>query len=187
MRTTPLILLATTAATTTTALQPRQTDPTTTASPEVYTPPDIIINAVPGSLQLGATCSDDAQCAHDAQCWGTTAMTIRSCGSFNAACASDAQCATNTCEDMLCKGFLEPEDYLSNQTPDDAGEVQPVPLPSPVDVEYPAGNATVTAEPSGTGNVRPTAEPMPYDGAAGRSGVAVGLTGMVAAAVALLW
>lgn len=65
------------------------------------------ITAPAGSLDLGETCSDDRQCKNGANCWGSTAFTIRSCGNFNAACTEDSQCAFNTCSSSgLCNGFL---------------------------------------------------------------------------------
>ncbi|EME41007.1 hypothetical protein DOTSEDRAFT_74524 [Dothistroma septosporum NZE10] len=85
------------------------------------------ITAVEGSLPLGATCSDTKQCANGADCYGTTAETIRRCGNFNASCKDDSQCAYNTCstDSGLCSGFLPSQSYKANtasQTLSAAGE-----------------------------------------------------------------
>ncbi|KAF2213525.1 hypothetical protein CERZMDRAFT_7307, partial [Cercospora zeae-maydis SCOH1-5] len=65
------------------------------------------VNAPPNSLPLGTTCGADEQCQGGAQCWGSTAFTIRKCGNFNAACTSDSQCAYNTCNNGLCNGLKQ--------------------------------------------------------------------------------
>ncbi|KAK6359964.1 hypothetical protein TWF696_001087 [Orbilia brochopaga] len=79
-------------------------------------PPQPSISAAPGSLPVGAQCSDDAQCANGAQCYGVTSFTIRTCGSFQSVCTSDAQCATNTCNNGFCNGVLGGGDSSSVTT-----------------------------------------------------------------------
>ncbi|EPS37825.1 hypothetical protein H072_8435 [Dactylellina haptotyla CBS 200.50] len=74
------------------------------------------ISAAPGSLPLGAQCSDDNQCANGAQCYGVTSFTIRTCGSFQSACTSDNQCATNTCNQGFCNGLLPSSSMDSTET-----------------------------------------------------------------------
>lgn len=70
-----------------------------------------------GSLDLGSTCEETAQCANGAQCFGSTASTVKTCGPFNAACTNDAQCTTNTCETGTCSGFLEQSLWIATATP----------------------------------------------------------------------
>lgn len=100
------------------------------------------ITAPEGSLDLGATCSDDNQCKAGVQCWASNAGLIRRCGSFNAACTSNAQCAYNTCNGGLCNGFISP-----------------------------SANASMSAAPTGTavlpsGTSGPTSSIVPYAGSA---------------------
>ncbi|KAJ6260739.1 hypothetical protein Dda_4968 [Drechslerella dactyloides] len=75
------------------------------------------ISAAPGSLPVGSQCSDSAQCANGAQCYGVTAFTIRTCGSFQSVCTSDSQCATNTCNQGFCNGMLGAGSSVSSATP----------------------------------------------------------------------
>ncbi|GAM90829.1 hypothetical protein ANO11243_088740 [Dothideomycetidae sp. 11243] len=86
-------------ATATASLTASQTT-STTASTASSTAPT-------GTLPLGAKCSASTQCANGAQCYGQTAGTITTCGSFNAACTTDSQCATNTCNNGICSGLLK--------------------------------------------------------------------------------
>lgn len=100
------------------------------------------ITAPEGSLDLGATCSDDKKCKAGVQCWASNAGLIRRCGNFNAACTSNAQCAYNTCNSGLCNGFISP-----------------------------SANASMTAGPNGTGVLSggtsgPTSSILPYAGSA---------------------
>ncbi|KAF2166194.1 hypothetical protein M409DRAFT_23383 [Zasmidium cellare ATCC 36951] len=112
------------------------------------------VNAPEGSLDLGATCSDDKQCRPGVQCWASNAGLIRRCGNFNAACKSNAQCAYNTCNNGLCNGFISP-----------------------------SANASMTAEPTGTGFLpngtsAPTSSIVPYEGAAPMSSIMSGFAAM---------
>ncbi|KAK6542573.1 hypothetical protein TWF694_006521 [Orbilia ellipsospora] len=90
--------------------------PSTTAT-GIYTAPSTSVSAVPSSLPLGAQCSSDEQCAGGAQCYGVTAMTIRTCGSFQSACTSNAQCATNLCNQGFCNGPLPSGSMTTSYTP----------------------------------------------------------------------
>lgn len=98
-----------------------------------------------GYIGLGAQCNETSQCALEADCFGNTGFTIKTCGSFNAACSSDAQCATNTCVDGLCKGPLASSAWRVTST-------------STAVTSATAGlNGTVTTQAVGTGFVTSTA------------------------------
>jgi len=75
--------------------------------------PSSSIAVAPGSLQLGATCASDAQCANGAKCYAVNSMLYKSCGNFQAVCSSDSQCAYNTCQGGFCSGFLPSSAYLA--------------------------------------------------------------------------
>ncbi|KAK4497135.1 hypothetical protein PRZ48_011585 [Zasmidium cellare] len=119
------------------------------------------VNAPEGSLDLGATCSDDKQCRPGVQCWASNAGLIRRCGNFNAACTSNAQCAYNTCNNGLCNGFISP-----------------------------TANASVTAGPTGTGffpagnTSAPTSSIVPYEGSAPMSSIMSGFVAVFFGVVA---
>jgi len=85
-------------------------------SAQITTPNLPEVTAPAKSLGLGAVCSSTEQCAGNAQCYGTTAFTIKTCGSFNAECASDNDCATNTCQSGTCSGFLATSLYRITTT-----------------------------------------------------------------------
>ncbi|EME84327.1 uncharacterized protein MYCFIDRAFT_210849 [Pseudocercospora fijiensis CIRAD86] len=73
------------------------------------------ITACANSLKLGDPCGSDQQCPAGVECFGSTAGTIRTCGSFNAVCTNDSQCATNTCNNGLCNG-LKPSPSSSSSS-----------------------------------------------------------------------
>ncbi|KAL1311454.1 hypothetical protein AAFC00_004399 [Neodothiora populina] len=110
--------------------------------------------AASGSLGLGVECSSSDQCAAGAQCYGTTAGTIKTCGSFNAECQGDSQCATNTCVSGICSGFLASSLYIissaaatSASAPVTAGGALPAPFSTVVAA---AGSLSLGAECSTT-------------------------------------
>lgn len=127
--TTLAVVLASAALTTAqTTVATASTPPTACASVSII--PNMIpqpsgqanISACPSSIPLGGECGADAQCMNDAECWGTTAFTIRRCGNFNAACNVSSQCAFNSCNGGLCNGFL-PSSLSSSGTADATGSV----------------------------------------------------------------
>lgn len=117
------------------------------------------VNAPAGSLDLGATCSDKAQCKNGVDCYSSNSGLIRRCGNFNAACTSNAQCAYNTCNNGLCNGFISP-----------------------------SANATMTAGPTGTGAFPgSTSNPSgitPYEGKAPMSSIMSGFAAIFFGVVA---
>lgn len=134
------------------------------------------ITAPANSLNLGETCSDDAQCKNGANCYGTTAFTIRVCGNFNAACENDSQCAFNSCaSNGLCSGFLATQ--ASNGT--SVTMTTSMAAPSSGFGGVSAGNGTAVA--SATGGVKPSASGVPFDSSA--SGIVRVSGGVVAALV----
>lgn len=128
------------------------------------------ITAPAGSLDLGQTCSDDRQCKNGANCWGSTAFTIRVCGNFNAACSDDSQCAFNTCSSNgLCSGFL-------------ASQTTSAVITSPTGGSSAAVNGSSA---NATGGMKPSpSSAVPFEGTASRlssaGGVVAGLVALVA-------
>jgi len=107
------------------------------------------VAAPAGSLDLGQTCSDDTQCKNGAQCWGTTADTIKACGNFNAACDDNSQCAFNTCTNGLCSGFL-PTSNTNSTTSTASTSASPSTAATPSLIigtagSQPSGQAPITA------------------------------------------
>ncbi|KAF3903728.1 hypothetical protein AA313_de0209895 [Arthrobotrys entomopaga] len=141
--------------------------PSTTAT-GIYTAPSTSVSAVPSSLPLGAQCSSDEQCAGGAQCYGVSAMTIRTCGSFQSVCTSDAQCATNTCNQGFCNGPLPSGSMTTSYAPTTTTGTS--------GGSGSSNNTVTTSGPSGTSSLMPTAT-----GAAPR--LNVGIAGLIAAAL----
>ena len=137
------------------------------------------VTAPAGSLSLGEICSDTAQCANDAQCWGTTSFTIRRCGNFNAECENDSQCAYNTCNNGLCNGFL-----ATSSSTADVATLTAGPGYNGTTTSTAGYNVTAT----GTGSYHGTATStgvVQYTGAASRGGIEAGLA-LVAAFAAYI-
>jgi len=138
-------------------------------SAQITTPNLPEVTAPAKSLGLGAVCSSTEQCAGNAECYGTTSFTIKTCGSFNAGCTSDDDCATNTCQNGSCSGFLAsslfkitttsvptstatpphegPGDFTETSTAAQSTETNqgPLPAPSPTVVAAP-GSLPLGAE-----------------------------------------
>ncbi|KAH0348499.1 hypothetical protein KCU81_g3326, partial [Aureobasidium melanogenum] len=74
--------------------------------------PSSTVVADPGTLPLGASCANTAQCAGGAQCYASNFMQITQCGKYNAECQNDSQCATNFCAGGLCSGPLPQSEWL---------------------------------------------------------------------------
>ncbi|USW58764.1 hypothetical protein Slin15195_G120830 [Septoria linicola] len=131
-----------------------------------------------GSIRLGDQCSDTIQCASGAQCFGSTAGTIRACGNFNAPCTQDSQCAFNTCNNGLCNGFLASSAYPAATAT--AGGAAPH-----------GNNGTIVAPTGGaanpTGSTRPaspSSSVTPYTGGASVGATFSGFAAVVAGVVA---
>jgi hypothetical protein len=118
------------------------------------------ITALAGSLALGQACSNDKQCMDGAQCYGTTADTIRVCGNFNAACRTDSECAYNTCDNGFCSGFLPSASYHTTMAQATGAANGTAITPT---AKYGGGNGTVAKT---TGNMMPTGSVEPYVGSA---------------------
>jgi hypothetical protein len=93
-----------------------RTSASSTAAPTQPSPSLPAVTAAAGTLGLGAVCSSSEQCANGADCYGVTAFTIKTCGSFQSSCTSDSQCATNNCNNGFCNGFLDPSAYRKSTT-----------------------------------------------------------------------
>jgi len=175
-----LELSSTSASSATTTTESAST--TTDASPSIITGTpgsqpsgQAPITAAEGSLNLGEICSDDRQCKNGANCWGSTAFTIRSCGNFNAACENDSQCAFNTCSGTgLCNGFLASQPG-SNGTMTTA-------VIAPTGGLVGAGNGSAIA----TGGVKPSSSGVSFEGSASSMGVAGGIVAIMAGLVAFI-
>jgi hypothetical protein len=138
------------------------------------------ITAAANSLELGETCSDDRQCKNGANCYGTTAFTIRSCGNFNAACENDSQCAFNTCSSTgLCNGFLETR-AVANGTMTTSTMV----AAATGGYTGAAGNGSAVA--TATGGMKPSGSGVPFEGSASSMGVAGGVVAVLAGVVAFV-
>lgn len=74
--------------------------------------PSPTVVAAPGTLPLGADCSNTEQCAGGAQCYASNFMQTTQCGKYNAECQNDSQCATNFCAGGLCSGPLPQSEWL---------------------------------------------------------------------------
>ena len=162
-------------ASTTTAASPSIITGTAGSQPSGQAP----ITAAENSLELGAICSDDRQCKNGANCWGSTAFTIRSCGNFNAACENDSQCAFNTCtSNGLCQGFLATQaasnGTLTTSTMTTAASGGLVS----------AGNGSAVA--TATGGMKPSGSGVPFEGSASSMGVAGGVVAVMAGVVAFM-
>jgi hypothetical protein len=139
------------------------------------------ITAAAGSLELGETCSDSRQCKNGADCFGSTAFTIRSCGNFNAACENDSQCAFNTCAGTgLCNGFLETPKPVGNETMTTSTMV----AAATGGYTGAAGNGSAVA--TATGGMKPSGSGMPFEGSASSMGVAGGVVAVLAGIVAFV-
>jgi hypothetical protein len=138
------------------------------------------VTAAVGSLALGEICSDSRQCANGADCYGTTAFTIRRCGNFNSACDNDSQCAYNTCAGTgLCNGFIETR-AVANGTMSTSTTM----VTAPTGGYTGAGNGTAVA--TATGGMKPSSSGAPFEGSASSMGVAGGVVAVLAGIVAFV-
>jgi hypothetical protein len=134
------------------------------------------ITAAVGSLNLGDICSDSKQCKNGADCFGTTAFTIRRCGNYNAACDNDSQCAYNTCAGTgLCNGFLETR-AVANGTMTTSTFVA-----AATGGYTGVGNGSAVA--TATGGMKPSGSGVPFEGSASSMGVAGGVVAVLAGMV----
>ncbi|PPJ58235.1 hypothetical protein CBER1_08246 [Cercospora berteroae] len=109
------------------------------------------VTAPAGSVPLGGTCGADEQCQGEAQCWGSTAGTIRRCGNFNAGCERDSQCAYNSCNNGLCNGFLPSLAYPANTATASQTTLSTASGSAPT-APYGGGNGTTVAPTGGATN-----------------------------------
>ncbi|KAF4549601.1 Hypothetical protein D9617_21g098220 [Elsinoe fawcettii] len=126
------------------AVSAQSTTTTTSAAQGALPAPSSTVVAAPGTLKLGAECSETSQCAGGAECFASNFMQVKACGKFNAACKTDSQCATNSCNNGLCNGFLSSSASPSSTTAQGA-----LPAPSSTVVAAP-GTLKLGAECSET-------------------------------------